>query len=181
MLASIGDETLTTVAANHWTMFDGLDVPDQVIGTLPARSAGAYFTSITGIADGTVDSPTLMPRVNADIVDGTAPARTVEHLHETDDCIELGDTNAPVALVKLSGPASQNTVVTMSSDHPGAVSVPDVTVAPGTDTAVVRATGQSPASNIILGATIGSAPAVGSDGFLEVRDPNSNRCATNSN
>lgn len=180
VLASVPGETLTTVAASSWTLFDGLTVPDTIISTLPARSPGQYFATLTGISSGTPSAPALMPRLNADIVNGTAPTRTVVSLHETDDCVNDNENNAPVARVRLSGPASSDTVVSMSSDNPSAVSVADATVMAGTDKAVVLASGVAPAAGITLSATLG-ADTVAADGPLTVRDHTANPCTGGTN
>ncbi|MEA3035639.1 MAG: hypothetical protein QOH04_1404 [Sphingomonadales bacterium] len=180
VLASVPGETLTTVASSSWTLFDGLVVPDTIISTLPARSPGQYFATLTGISSGTPTAPALMPRLNADIANGTAPTRTVVSLHETDDCINDNEANAPVARVRLSGPASSDTVVSMSSDNPSAVSVADATVTAGTDKAVVLASGIAPAAGITMSATLG-ADTVAADGPVAVHDHIGDLCTGGTN
>ena len=181
VLGSVDGETLTTAAAHHWTMFDGLNVPDQIIGTLPVRSAGAYFSTVTGIFAGTDVSPTLMPRIAGDIQDGTAPPRTVAKVHITDDCVNDNETHAAVATVQLSGPASDPTSVTMSASSPASLTFDPVTVVPGADTAVVRVSGASPANDVTLTGSLNSS-SVPSDGTLDVRDPaGANPCTIDTN
>ena len=119
-----------------------------------------------------------MPRRNADLLDGTAPPRTVASFKETDDCIGVGEAHSPVGTVKLSGPASVDTQVTIASDTPSAASVDSpVTVQAGTDSATVFANGLAPAANVTLSATLGT--TVNADGPLEVRDPSIEPCEIN--
>ncbi len=170
VLGSVSGETLTTPAPSHWIMFDGLKVPDQLIGTLPSRAAGAYFSTLTGIVGGTDASPALTPRSAGDIVDGTAPPRTVARVDITDDCVNVGETHSPVATVELSGPASNSETVAMSASAPAALGFDTVTVMPGTDSAVVRVSGQAPASAVTLSGAL-NGPGASSPGTLDVRDP----------
>jgi Calx-beta domain len=183
VLGSISAETLTT-PGSQWTLFSGVGVGKKIISTLPARSAGAYFTTITGISSGTTAAPSLLPRTNADIVDGTAPPRSVATVHITDDCINVGEVGAQIATVRLSGPASSDTTVPASSDDPSAVNLTDAFVPAGTDKGIIAASGVASGSNITVSAALpANLSPVDADAFLDVRDTSvgDTACSTGTN
>ena len=79
-LGSIGGETLTT-PGSQWTLFSDVGVGKKIISALPARSAGAYFTTITGISTGTPANPTLLPASAP--TSSTAPLRRARSRRST--------------------------------------------------------------------------------------------------
>ncbi len=173
VLGTLSGETLTSPGA-QWTLFSGVGVGSKIITSLPSKPAGTYFSSITGISSGSVASPSLLPRINADIVEGTMPARSVTTLHMTDDCVNVNEVGVKVGVVTLDGPAPVGgATVTAATSQPSAITLLPLSVPAGTNHGNLMASGGSSASAISFTASL---PANGSpisgDGVLDVRDVN---------
>ena len=158
VLAEVGNVNLDSGGGtDQWSVSqggDGVGVQAGLIANLPNYANGTDFTAIRGIAGTGGADPVLKPRSTADIVPA-APA--VDSITVSLSCFDAGQSNIPVATVRLTSPAAGDTFVSVDSSDLGVATVTGggTTVPSGSDSAPVFVSTLS-AGTATLTATLGT-------------------------
>jgi hypothetical protein len=162
VLAQINNVSLDAGGGtDQWTVSsgaNGVDVQAGLIAHLPNYPTGTDLAAVRGIAGTGGASPVLKPRSTADI---QTAAPTVG-LTVDFSCVDAGNSNDPVATVKLCGPVASDTIVTVQSSDSSVATVNGggATVPAGSDTAQVLVSTLGSGSTTLT-ATLGPSQATG--------------------
>lgn len=148
---SDGEASSNEVVVNEFTVTGGLTVDDQVYLITPQPDVGQAFTSITGILRYTRGRNKLLPRSASDVVLG---APVLKELAPEVAYVYATDTRAGLT-VSLTSPATEDTVVSLTSSS-AALTVPaSVVFAVGEQDKAVALTGVTANAGVTVTATLG--------------------------
>jgi hypothetical protein len=159
VIVSLGAASVTAVdmAFGEFTLTSGADalVVDDFLFASPLPELGAPFTTVTGILAFRQMASKLEPRDLRDLgpprITSLAPALSYARVGQTADLPTF-----PSALtVTLSGPAQGDTLVTIASGDPAALTVTDLTIPDGQITGVVDVTAVAQSAAVIVTGSLG--------------------------